>query len=206
MKSFFIKWRLKARRDEVRRQNEFFEKLLADASPTSYEDRKLFLSTSRTNNATSEQQDTNMIGMFPNSDTCLPVLWSVLEWFRAWTGRAFFSDICLEYRSRIKVELNWKLAKNYQISKIFACGVYRHSRHQVFLRFSNNVKAGISLFANLVELWNIFYPEILGVISPRRALGKSLYVTKSTNPVINQKFSMPIGIIGGRREILKTFS
>lgn len=61
MKSFFIKWRLKARRDEVRRQNEFFEKLLADASPTSYEDRKLFLSTSRTNNATSEQQDTNMI-------------------------------------------------------------------------------------------------------------------------------------------------
>lgn len=110
MKSFFIKWRLKARRDEVRRQNEFFEKLLADASPTSYEDRKLFLSTSRTNNATSEQQDTNMIGMFPNSDTCLPVLWSVLEWFRAWTGRAFLATSVWNTGAGSK----WSLIESWQ--------------------------------------------------------------------------------------------
>ena len=38
---------MRNRRDEVCRQNEFFERLLADAAPGPFEDRKMFISTCR---------------------------------------------------------------------------------------------------------------------------------------------------------------
>ncbi|KAI3413743.1 Transmembrane protein 57 [Globodera pallida] len=45
VKSFFSNWRMRIRREEVMRQNEFFERLLADAIPTSFESRKHFISS-----------------------------------------------------------------------------------------------------------------------------------------------------------------
>jgi hypothetical protein len=36
---------MRIRREEVRRQNEFYERILADAIPTSFENRKHFISS-----------------------------------------------------------------------------------------------------------------------------------------------------------------
>lgn len=45
VKSFFSNWRMRIRREEVRRQNEFYERILADALPASFESRKHFISS-----------------------------------------------------------------------------------------------------------------------------------------------------------------
>jgi hypothetical protein len=52
---------MRVRREEVRRQNEFFERLLADAVPTvSFDDRTMFISTSRS----SQFLEQDAIGLF----------------------------------------------------------------------------------------------------------------------------------------------
>nr|CAD2143297.1 unnamed protein product [Meloidogyne enterolobii] len=45
VKSFFSNWRMRIRREEVRRQNEFYERILSDALPASFENRKHFISS-----------------------------------------------------------------------------------------------------------------------------------------------------------------
>ncbi|KAF7623577.1 hypothetical protein Mgra_00010134 [Meloidogyne graminicola] len=49
-------WRMRIRRDEVRRQNEFYERILADALPASFENRKHFISSR--SHFSIEQQET----------------------------------------------------------------------------------------------------------------------------------------------------
>ncbi|KAF7637489.1 hypothetical protein Mgra_00003004 [Meloidogyne graminicola] len=56
VKSFFSNWRMRIRRDEVRRQNEFYERILADALPASFENRKHFISSR--SHFSIEQQET----------------------------------------------------------------------------------------------------------------------------------------------------
>uniref|UniRef100_A0A915DGU2 Uncharacterized protein n=1 Tax=Ditylenchus dipsaci TaxID=166011 RepID=A0A915DGU2_9BILA len=45
VKSFFSKWRMRVRKEEVMRQNEFFERILASAVPSTFEDRRHFISS-----------------------------------------------------------------------------------------------------------------------------------------------------------------
>ncbi|KAI1712824.1 macoilin family domain-containing protein [Ditylenchus destructor] len=45
VKSFFSKWRMRVRKEQVMRQNEFFERILASAVPCNFEERRHFISS-----------------------------------------------------------------------------------------------------------------------------------------------------------------
>ncbi|KAL3077005.1 hypothetical protein niasHT_035839 [Heterodera trifolii] len=113
VKSFFSNWRMRVRREEVKRQNEFFERLLADAIPTPFENRKHFIS-SRSNLAIDPQEviDNVTIGLSANSSSSSSTSSTRLELYRPFAAHCIgFPVSTLGYRVKSFLRLTPSLQR-----------------------------------------------------------------------------------------------